>query len=137
MCGLGSVVLAGLRFCQWARRSLLVARECFRWSLPTLKNLILHRSWVLGQKQHIGRTLSFATLPYTYKKAVETCCMFCASCSLPHGREEAIELLLKILCVLSCLEPAHPTFSQLPKVELTSHRSGCCSWWREMGVPVN
>lgn len=136
MCGLASVGLTGLRFCQWARRNLSVSRECFRWSLPTLKNLILCGSWVLGQKQHIGRTLSFAMLPYTYKKAGETCCMFCASCSLPCSREEAIELLLKMLCVLGCLEPARPTFSQLLKVELTGRLNGCCSWWSELGVPV-
>lgn len=91
---IGSVVLTGLRFCQRARRSLSVSREYFSWSLLTLKNLILW-SVVLGQKQHIDRTFSFAMLPYTYMKAGETCYMFCAPRSLPRYREEAIKLLAK------------------------------------------
>lgn len=44
--------------------------------------------------------------------------------------------LLKMLCILSHLEPARPTFSQLLKIQLMRCLDFCCSQWREMGVPV-
>lgn len=131
---IGSMMLTGFRFCYWDRRNLSVPREYFRWSCPRWGTWSCEEVWFWDWNNTWATPCLLPCCPIPIKRLDKP-----AVCSLPHVLYPIIEkrqsnYLLKMLCILSHLEPACPTFSQLLKIQLMSCLDFCCSQWREMGV---